>query len=64
MFNALSEEEYAIVIDALQQVKKSAGDAVITEGEDGDCLYIIDKGTLKCTKVFKGNTEPTHLKDY
>jgi len=64
MFNALSEEEYNIVIDALQNVKKNSGEAVITEGEDGDCLYIVDKGKLSCTKVFKGNTEPTFLKHY
>jgi len=64
MFNALSEEEYFIVIEALQNIKKSPGDKVIVEGEDGDCLYIVDKGKLKCTKVFKGNTEPTFLKNY
>jgi len=64
MFNALSEQEYAIVIDALQLVKKNSGEAVITEGEDGDCLYIVDKGILACTKVFKGQTSPTFLKNY
>ena len=64
MFNALSEAEYDIVILALQNVKKNAGEAVITEGDDGDCLYIVENGLLKCTKVFKGNTEPTFLKNY
>lgn len=64
MFNALSEAEYDIVINALQGVKRDAGETVIKEGDDGDCLYIVENGLLKCTKVFKGNTEPTFLKNY
>lgn len=27
-------------------------------------MYVLNTGSLKCTKVFQGNTEPTHLKDY
>jgi len=27
-------------------------------------LYVVEKGTLSCTKVFPGNTEPTFLKEY
>ena len=37
---------------------------MIVEGDDGDCLYVVEKGVLKCTKVFKGNSEPTFLKNY
>jgi cAMP-dependent protein kinase regulator len=27
-------------------------------------MYVVESGTLRCTKVFKGNTEPTFLKEY
>jgi len=27
-------------------------------------MYIVDKGTLACTKVLKGTTKPTFLKEY
>lgn len=27
-------------------------------------MYVVEQGTLTCTKVFKGNTEPTFLKEY
>ena len=27
-------------------------------------MYVVETGQLKCTKVFKGTTEPTFLKEY
>ncbi len=64
MFSALKEEELHIVLEAMQGVKKQAGEVVIKEGDDGDNLYVLESGVLSCTKVFKGNTEPTFLKEY
>ena len=64
MFGALDENELAIVIDAIQEVKLSAGQACIVEGDAGDCMYVLESGSLNCTKVFAGKTEPTHLKVY
>lgn len=52
MFSALNPEELNIVIDAMQNVKKHKGENVIKEGDDGDNLYVIEKGTLHCTKIF------------
>jgi len=37
---------------------------VIKEGDEGDSLYVVASGTLSCTKIFKGNTDPTFLKRY
>ena len=64
MFSAVSPPDLKIVIDAMDERKVNTGEFVIKEGEDGDCLYIIESGKYKCTKVFKGNTEPTFLKTY
>ena len=64
MFNALEEKEFEIVVDSIAEVKIHPGDLVIKEGDEGDCMYIVEQGTLTCTKHFKGNAEPTFLKEY
>jgi Ni,Fe-hydrogenase maturation factor len=33
MFNALDERDFAIVVDAIEEVKVSPGDIVIKEGD-------------------------------
>jgi len=60
----LNEKEYQIVVDAIEEVKGGEGEPIIKEGDDGDCMYVLESGTLDCTKVFSGNTEPTFLKTY
>lgn len=64
MFNALDVNELNIVLDAVEEVKVQNGDKVIVEGDAGDCMYVLNTGSLACTKVFPGATEPKHLKDY
>lgn len=46
MFSALDNKEREIVIDAMEEKKFNAGDTVITQGEDGDMLYVVEKGTV------------------
>lgn len=53
MFSALNPQELSIVLDAMLSVKKKAGELVIKEGDDGDNLYVVESGTLTCTKIFK-----------
>merc|ERR1712178_454731 len=48
----------------MQKVSFAAGQTVITEGEDGDVLYVVETGKLACSKVLQPGAEPTHLKDY
>lgn len=64
MFNALDELDLNIVLDAIEEVPVSNGDVVIRQGDQGDCMYVLSSGALKCTKVLSGQHEPTHLKDY
>ena len=64
MFTALDKKEFDIVVDAIEEVSGPPGDVIIKEGDQGDCMYVLEKGSLKCTKVFPGNTEPTFLKEY
>lgn len=64
MFSGLELAEKNTVIDAMEEKKAFKNEAVISEGQDGDVLFVVGSGTLSCTKVFKGNTEPTFLKKY
>jgi cAMP-dependent protein kinase regulator len=64
MFKALEEKEFSIVVDAIEEIKGKEGDVIIKEGDQGDCMYVLDQGSLNCTKVFAGKTEPTFLKEY
>ena len=64
MFQALDDKEYQIVVDAIEEVKGGEGKPIIKEGDAGDCMYVLESGTLDCTKVFSGGAEPTFLKTY
>ena len=64
MFSGLNEGEKQIVVDAMEEKKVFKNEAVIKEGDQGDCLYVVGSGTLSCTKLFPGNSEPTFLKKY
>jgi cAMP-dependent protein kinase regulator len=61
LFNSLDEKDFEIVIDAMIEVKLEPSQVVIKEGDDGDYLYVVEKGKLQCSKIFPGNTEPTNL---
>jgi len=64
MFSALDEGEKTIVIDAMQEKNFKSGDWVITQGEDGDVLYVVDSGKLDCFKRFSKGADNTFLKTY
>lgn len=50
IFNSLDEKELKICIDAMEEYTCKAGDYVITEGDPGAVLYIIEKGEYDCFK--------------
>jgi len=64
MFSALDVEEFRTVVDAIEEVQGGEGDVIIAEGQQGDCMYILESGSLDCTKVFDPHQGPTHLKVY
>ena len=64
IFNSLESNELKTVIDSFEEKKYSAGKNVITQGEEGDVLYLVDSGELDCEKVFKAGDPPTYLKTY
>ena len=64
LFNSLEDKELKTVIDSFEEKRYKTGQNVITQGEEGDVLYLVDSGDLDCEKVFKAGDKPTYLKTY
>ncbi len=64
MFSTLEKYDQDIVITAMEIKTYQAGDSVIKEGDDGEELFIVSTGKLRCTKIFPDSPEPKFLKDY
>lgn len=62
MFASLDDKDKEIVIGAMEEHSFKAGVNVITQGEDGAVLYIVDTGVLNCFKKING--EEKLLKEY
>lgn len=54
MFASLEKAEMDILLQAMKECTFTAGTQVITEGENGDYLFVIEKGALDCTKNIDG----------
>lgn len=49
---------------AMDQKEFQEGEFVIKEGDDGDDLFVVDQGSLRCTKKDKKTGEEVHLLNY
>lgn len=54
MFAALEQKDMDIILMAMKECSFPAGTKVITEGENGDYLFVIEKGSLECRKNISG----------
>lgn len=54
MFNRLPEDDLNTVIAAFKEMKVDPGSEFIRQGDDGDCLYLIEKGDVIVTKKVNG----------
>ena len=50
MFSSLDETDLEIVINAMDEAQFNSGDVIIKQGDNGECLYVIESGTLNCHK--------------
>ena len=64
MFKALDEPELNIVIDAMEEKKAEAGETIITQGEAGSVLYVVEDGQLDCFRRANPEDEPALVKNY
>ena len=53
IFNSLDKKDIEIVIEAMEEKKFKIDEKVITQGEVGDCLYIVETGSLSCFKILE-----------
>ena len=64
IFSSLEKKDLDVVINAMEEKRFKLNEKVITQGEDGDCLYIVETGNLKCYKTFNPEDSPKFLKTY
>jgi hypothetical protein len=64
IFNSLDENELETVVNAFEEKRFKAGEPVITQGEQGEVVYLVDTGELDCSKIFKKGDPSTYLKTY
>ncbi len=65
LFGSLEPSDVNIVIGAMEEKNYTPGTNVITQGDSGDCLYIVESGELDCSKRFPDNpTVDKYLKTY
>ena len=57
MFSSLDKNDLEIVINAMEEKKFTANQIVINQGEDGNCLYVVETGELDCYKLFMNNSQ-------
>jgi len=57
MFSCLDEDDLKIVIDAFQETRADSGVTIIEQGDDGDCLYLLEEGECEVFKRLPGETE-------
>lgn len=62
LFGNLESKDLNIVIGAMEEKKFKAKDHVINQGENGDCLYLIEEGNLECFVKREGKVQK--VKDY
>lgn len=64
LFNSLEENELNTVINAFDEKRFKSGETVINQGEQGDCLYLVEDGNLDCYKTFNKEEGQKWLKIY
>lgn len=50
LFSSLPDADKKIIVGAVTEQKADKGERVITQGEDGDCLFIVEEGEFDCLK--------------
>lgn len=54
LFSGLEKKDFSIILLAMKECNFPSGEKVITEGDDGSFLFVIEKGQLECIKKIDG----------
>lgn len=49
MFAPLDDTAFGIIIGAMKEVTVTAGERIITRGDDGEVLYVVEAGSFDCS---------------
>ena len=64
LFGNLEPKDLQVVINAMEEKRFKKGENIITQGDNGDCLYFVESGNLNCFKKFQSEPEPKLVKHY
>jgi cAMP-dependent protein kinase regulator len=62
LFGNLEAKDVSIVIGAMEEKTFKSGETVITQGDYGDCLFVVESGDLDCYKKFSKDSEARLVK--
>lgn len=62
LFQNLDSKELNLVVDAMQEKVLEEKTRIIEQGDDGDVLFVVEKGNLDCYKRFAGEEEEKLVK--
>eukprot|EP00397_Hematodinium_sp_SG-2012_P023552 GEMP01024477.1.p1 GENE.GEMP01024477.1~~GEMP01024477.1.p1 ORF type:complete len:431 (+),score=99.77 GEMP01024477.1:150-1442(+) len=54
LFSGLEKTGKSIVVSAMKITEVEVDEKIINQGDDGECLYVIDSGVVECYKTIKG----------
>lgn len=54
LFNTLDKQNFSVILNAFQEKTIPAGERIIQEGNDGDCMFLIESGAFDCIKIIGG----------
>ena len=64
LFSHLAEKEKWVLVDAMQEKAVQANECVISQGDDGFELYVVDEGELECRRKENKDAENKFLLNY
>lgn len=64
LFKGLEERDLETCIDAMDVKQYFSGQNVINQGEEGNELFVVESGSLDCSKLNKGSSSPQFLLTY
>eukprot|EP00927_Polykrikos_kofoidii_P072808 TRINITY_DN68902_c0_g1_i1.p1 TRINITY_DN68902_c0_g1~~TRINITY_DN68902_c0_g1_i1.p1 ORF type:complete len:416 (+),score=111.37 TRINITY_DN68902_c0_g1_i1:89-1336(+) len=62
LFSSLERNEVNVLVDAMQEKEAQAGQRILEQGEDGDCLFVVEEGQMNCYKK-QGEEEEKLVKE-
>jgi len=68
LFSSLEPKDFDIIVGAMQEKVCDPGTRIIEQGDDGDCLFVVEEGQMNCYKktakeAIAAELDPQKVKD-